>query len=263
MEARNGKEHLKFKYGRRALSLAAFVIVAIALFASVAKAAPITPINAIRAVPIDDKLVAMTFDDGPHPIYTRQILAALDAYGAKATFFMVGAEMEKYPDVVKEVLKRGHAIENHTYSHPRDMRLIPEKDALLEIEKNSRLIEKMTGARPTLFRPPRGMINSALFNAAVKSGYSVVLWTVSADHHEAVTPEMMAARVLRRTHPGAIILAHDGVTHSRWKDVAATSILLETLTKKGYKFVTMPELLKHKRKNDIYNHFMTLFYIFS
>ena len=247
----------------RLVCLAMLVAAAVFLHVQQADAASILQFRVISAVPMDNKLIALTFDDGPHPIYTRQILDALDAYGAKATFFMVGEEMEKNPEVVKDVLRRGHVIANHTYSHPRDLRQLPEKDALADIEKCGRTIEKMTGARPTLFRPPLGRINNAILNNAEKNGYKVVLWTVSADHHEAMTPELMANRALKKSRPGAIVLIHDGFSSIRWKDVAATSLILEDLSKKGYHFVTIPELLKHKRENEIYNHFMTLFYIFS
>jgi peptidoglycan-N-acetylglucosamine deacetylase len=246
------------------LFCASALFVAAGLFlARPLSAASILEFRVISAVPMDNKLVALTFDDGPHPIYTRQVLDALDAYGAKATFFMVGAEMEKYPEVVKEVLKRGHSIGNHTLTHPHDLRDLPEKEAVLEIEMCGRTIEKMTGTRPTLFRPPRGRINTAILNAAEKNGYKVIYWTVSADHHEATTPELMAKRAINKTRPGAIILIHDGFSSIHWKDVAATSLILEDLSKKGYRFVTIPELLKYKRGSEIYNHFMTLFYIFS
>lgn len=198
----------------------------------------------VYRVPIDQKIVALTFDDGPHPEFTPQILDILDKYHIKATFFMVGKEMIKYPDVVKEVVKRGHVIGNHTYTHPHDIELDTRAQMKQELENCEKVIEQLTGKRTHLFRSPRGLVDSTVFMIANEEGYRVILWTVCADHHDAPTPQLMAKRVLQHIKPGGIVLAHDGMYCMRRKDVAATPLIIEELIKRGYKFVTVPELIK-------------------
>jgi peptidoglycan/xylan/chitin deacetylase (PgdA/CDA1 family) len=199
----------------------------------------------VRYVPTQEKVVALTFDDGPHPVFTPEILRILAHYHARATFFMIGERMEKYPRIVKDVLEAGDAIGNHTYTHPH---LEKESAAKVadELERCEQVIERQTGHRSNLFRPPRGYGDATIRQIAGERGYRTILWWVCADHHDAPTPQMMAMRVLRRVRPGAIILAHDGDSGIRWKDVAATPLIIQGLLKRGYRFVTVPELLGEK-----------------
>lgn len=203
----------------------------------------------VYRVPTKEKVVALTYDDGPHPVYTRQILDILDKYHVKATFFMIGNKMDRYPDIVKDVLKRGHVIANHTYTHPSNIESDTSAQVVRELEQCEQVVERMSGKRAYFFRPPRGLIDSTVFSIAKDEGYQTILWTVCADHHDAPTPELMAERVLRLNRPGGIILAHDGSFPSRWRDVAATPLIIERLQKQGYRFVTIPELLKIGRKS--------------
>lgn len=198
----------------------------------------------VHRVPVAGKVVALTFDDGPSPIYTPEILAILDRYHVKATFFMIGKQMDKYPDIVKDVDLRGHAIGNHTYTHPRNIEKLTRTQVIEEVERCERVIERFTRKHTHLFRPPRGLIDGPVSTIAEEEGYLTVLWTVSADHHEATTPEAMANRVLSRVVPGSVILAHDGDLGIRAKDVAATPLIIEGLLKRGYRLVTVPELLR-------------------
>ena len=202
----------------------------------------------VYRVPTHEKVVALTFDDGPHPQFTPKVLALLDKYGVKATFFMVGKHMEKYPEIVKEVFARGHVIANHTYTHPHDIEADTRSQVKRELERCERVIERLTGKRAHLFRPPRGLVDSTVFMVAEDEGYRTILWTVSADHHDAPTPKLMAQRVLDHIRPGGIILAHDGTFCTRWKDVAATPLIIEELRRQGYRFVTIPELLERAPK---------------
>jgi peptidoglycan/xylan/chitin deacetylase (PgdA/CDA1 family) len=201
-------------------------------------------------VPTDEKVVALTFDDGPDPRFTPGILDSLDQYGVKATFFEIGRNMVKHPDIVKEVLRRGHVIGNHTYTHPHNIEADTQAQISSELERCEKVIEKMTGRRAHLFRPPRGLVDGTVFTVAEEQGYKTILWTVCADHHDAPTPEDMAARVLKHIRPGAIILAHDGQFCTRWKDVAATPLIIQELKKRGYRFVTVPELLEIGAKDQ-------------
>ena len=202
----------------------------------------------VYAVPTKEKVVALTYDDGPHPQYTPELLNVLDKYHVKATFFMVGERMEQYPDIVEDVVARGHVVANHTYTHPRDMALDTSAQVIQELQRCEEVIERLTGRRAHLFRPPRGLMDGTVFAIAGEEGYRTILWTICADHHDAPKPCQMAERVIQHIRPGAIILAHDGRFAGRWKDVAATPMIIEALKKQDYRFVTIPELLKIGRK---------------
>lgn len=193
------------------------------------------------------KLIALTFDDGPHPIYTPQVLGILRRYKIKATFFLIGERVGRYPEVARQIVAEGHEVGNHTYSHPNGLPKKSLEAIKQEIEICSATIEQVTGIRPQLFRPPRGFLNYRMLTIAQLEGYTTVFWTVSADQKNAPTPEAMAERVLRLAHPGAIILMHDGRINSRWKDVKALPLIIKGLKKQGYKFVTVSELLKLSR----------------
>lgn len=201
--------------------------------------------------PTKEKIVALTFDDGPHPIFTPEILQILDKYRVKATFFMIGNRMEKYSDIAREVFVRGHAIGNHTYTHPFNIEAYTQEQIVWELEKCEQVIERMTGKRSHLFRPPRGLVDGTIVRIAEEKGYRVILWTVSADHHDATTPQLMAQRVLKHICPGSIILAHDGRVGIRWKDVAATPIIIKSLLQQGYRFATIPELLESVNQSQM------------
>ncbi len=198
----------------------------------------------VYKVPVQEKLVALTFDDGPYAEYTPQVLDTLKQMDVKATFFMVGQRMEQNPDIVRRAVAEGHAIGNHTYTHPRNMEMLFSEQVIRELEKCEELIEQFTGKRTHMFRPPRGLVDSSVARIAEEEGYQTILWTVSADHHDAPTPKDMARRVNKLMLPGGIILAHDGSFKSRWKDVAATPLIIDKLRKEGYRFVTVPEMLQ-------------------
>jgi peptidoglycan-N-acetylglucosamine deacetylase len=198
----------------------------------------------VGCVPTRQKVAALTFDDGPNPAFTPKLLDILDKYHVKATFFMIGKYMDKRPDLVGDVVRRGHAIGNHTYTHPRNIELDTQAQMIRELDSCEEVMERLTGRRGHLFRPPRGLIDGSVFAIASEEGYTTVLWTVCGDHHDALTPKLMAKRVLDNIRPGAIILLHDGETGIRWKDIAATPLIIEELRKRGYRFVTVPELLK-------------------
>ncbi|MCC6483757.1 MAG: polysaccharide deacetylase family protein [Armatimonadetes bacterium] len=201
----------------------------------------------VYRVPTKQKVVALTFDDGPHPTYTPEILSILDHYHIKATFFMIGREMLKHPEIVREVVRRGHVVANHTFSHPHNIEADSQAQVIRELDKCEEIIEQMTGRRAHLFRPPRGLVDGTVLQIADEEGYRTILWTVCADHHDAPTPELMTRRVLKHVRSGGIVLAHDGTFCSRWKDVKATPMIIEELRRRGYRFVTIPELLAMRR----------------
>lgn len=225
------------------------LIAAVVALLVVRPSSPAVNLGPVTEVATTEKLIALTFDDGPHPDFTPQILRTLDQYQVRATFFMIGERMEKYPEIVKEAAAKGHVIGNHTYTHPRNLESLTSDEVIRELDDCEQVIEKLVGRRTHLFRPPRGLVNGAVLRIAREERYQTILWTVSADHHDAPTPEAMAARVLRRARPGAIILAHDGTFASRINDVKATPLIIEGLKRQGYRFVTVPELLDAGRRS--------------
>lgn len=199
--------------------------------------------NIINSIPTARKMIALTFDDGPHPVNTPRLLSMLNKYHIRATFFMIGAAMKKYPFIVQQVIAKGHSIGNHTYKHPLDMRICSNSEITKEIKDCESVIREFTGKRPFFFRPPRGFLNLRVVQIAKKSGYEVVLWSVCGDRRKIKDSRAMARRVVKKIRPGDIILLHDGTSDSRWKDVEATQYIIEVLLKKGYQFVTVPQLI--------------------
>ncbi|MBE2906263.1 polysaccharide deacetylase family protein [Anoxybacillus flavithermus] len=197
-------------------------------------------------VPVNEKMVAITFDDGPDMLYTPDILAILKQYDAKATFFVVGFRAEKYPDIIKRQIEEGHEIANHTYEH-RDFRGQSKETIVEEIQKTEEVLYNITGKRPTLFRPPLGYYNQRILNIAKEQGYTVVMWSKHQDTYDWQNPgtNRIVRRVIRHIQPGQIILFHDHGSGSRKQTVQALKEILPILKQKGYTFVTVSELLKH------------------
>lgn len=191
--------------------------------------------------------IALTFDDGPQSVYTPQILDILKKYNIKATFFLIGKNVETFPDLAKRIKDEGHIIGNHTYDHP-DLRLRNQKQIKQQIEQTEKAIIDSTGIKPYLFRPPYGTDNNLVFLEVENLGYVVVQWSVSGLNGRQDAPfNKIVKRVVDNTRNGSIILLHDGNRLSQKTDrsqvVKALPIIIETLQKKGYQFVTIDELL--------------------
>ena len=194
------------------------------------------------------KVVALTFDDGPSPEYTPLILDVLKKHNVKATFFLVGKHVKKYPDVARRILAEGHEIGNHTYSH-RDLVPSTIKKLKREILQNQELIKEYLGVETRLFRPPRGIYSEAVRQFVVKNGLTMVLWSLSGIDWAGTPASLIAKRILRYTHPGAIILLHDSGAlirsegHSRINTAKALDKAIPALKERGYRFVTVSELI--------------------
>jgi peptidoglycan/xylan/chitin deacetylase (PgdA/CDA1 family) len=205
-------------------------------------------IHPIRSVNTSERVVALTFDDGPDPRYTPRILALLKIMGIRATFFQVGKQVEKYPEIAKAVAAEGHVIGNHTYSH-MDLGSATLEQIQAEIENCEKAIVNATGQRPTLFRPPKGHYNETLNQILEQNNYNLILWRLCVEHKPAPTSIDMACRIIAKVRPGTIILAHDGRLN-RDKDIEALPLIISHLKEKGYKFVTIPELINIERKSQ-------------
>lgn len=196
----------------------------------------------------EDKIIALTFDDGPHPKYTAAILDLLAKYEAKATFFIIGKNAEKYPEVVLRSYSEGHELANHTYSHPFKVSIT---DLQKELRQTKEIIYSITGFAPVLFRPVGGNYNDSMINAAVKDGYKVVMWSWHQDTQDWKQPgvKKITQKVLKGSKPGDVILFHDG-GGDRSQTIKALEEILPVLKKQGYTFVTISELIESKQQKE-------------
>ena len=191
------------------------------------------------------KLIALTFDDGPDAIYTKKIIDVLSNYGIKATFFMVGQNVLKHPELVIVAHLQGHIIANHTFSH-RKLSTLDKLAVEQEILDGNYAIFEVLGKYPLLFRPPYGACSKLSHETVEDLGLHTIMWSSTTDDFNVklTSPEKIANEVLGLIHPGAIVLLHDGGGKSRQKTVDALGLIIKELQKRGYKFVTVPELLK-------------------
>ncbi|MAG87087.1 MAG: polysaccharide deacetylase [Flavobacteriaceae bacterium] len=154
------------------------------------------------------KEVCLTFDDGPTQV-TPHILELLDKYDAKACFFCIGKQMEKHPEIVQEIIKRGHTIGNHTYSHTRKMGFLSSKSIAREIDACNIVANDITGLNLHFFRPPFGIINPKTKRAIQKTGHRVIGWNLRTYDAILNNETKIVDRVKRKLQPGDVILLHD------------------------------------------------------
>ncbi len=206
--------------------------------------------------PRNERVIALTYDDGPNPPYTNRILDVLRAEHVHATFFVVGRAVQAYPGVVRREFDDGNAIGNHTWNHGH-LVLYDEGTLRRTLQRTDAAIFAATGAHTRLMRPPFGSRDWLVLGEVRKLGYIPVMWSVPlANDWEYPPSRLIAARVLRYADDGAIITLHDGnrgivCAHSRLQarvcdrssDVEATRLIVDALKERGYRFVTIPELL--------------------
>jgi peptidoglycan/xylan/chitin deacetylase (PgdA/CDA1 family) len=183
--------------------------------------------------------VALTFDDGPWPHSTAQILAILVQRQAPATFFTVGRQVERYPELVRQELAAGMAVGSHSYSHPQPFHRLPAARIRDELARGRRTLQPL-GVHPVGFRPPGGATTSAVMVAAQELGDRTVLWSVDpADWQPGVSPDQLLWRVLAGARPGAIVLLHDG-GGDRSATVAALPAIVDGLRRLGLTLTVVP-----------------------
>jgi len=196
------------------------------------------------------KEVALTFDDGPHPVFTAKLLSILRYYRLPATFFLVGVQAERYPDWVQMIHQEGHEIGCHTYDHFRLVNL-PLDEQVYQIEEFSNLICDITGKRPRLLRPPGGRYNHFTVELMNRNGMALGLWTINSnDTAPNCEWREMYRRILEDVQPGAIILMHDGSEAT----IEMLPHLIETLQRRGYSFVTMSQMMAHANSDVLNGH---------
>ena len=224
-----------------------FLLVTIALFFAASLLIKVTKFHnyfGINRADTEAKVVALTYDDGPYPPYTNQLLDILDRYQVKATFFEIGRNIEKHPEIVKMIVARGDELANHSYSH-KDMMFKPREVLLSEIEKTDKLLQELGVKQDSIsFRPPWGRRFVVLSYLVSQMHKKLIMWDVdSQDYEKTHTVEDIANRVIENVRSGSIVVMHDG-GGDRSKTVAATEMIVKDLQSKGYKFKTVSELLK-------------------
>lgn len=202
-------------------------------------------VNIIRQVKIKSqkKVVALTFDDGPTPNITPQVLSILKENKIKATFFLIGQNLQKFPQIAQQIVADGHTLGNHTWHHWR--KLMMPFTASHELEDTAQLMSEVTGVQTSLFRPPNGFLHNGLVDYALKRKDAVVLWSLDSQDWRGsrTSVEKLVNRVVEGVKPGGIILMHDG-GGDRSRTVQALPKIIEQLTNSGYKFVSVSELLQ-------------------
>lgn len=183
------------------------------------------------------KEVALTIDDGPKPENAREVLDLLGKYGVRATFFVVGKQVQQYPALVRRMMDEGHEVGNHTENHPT---LIGKSPDLVrnEIVACDKAIFKATGAHTNLFRPPGMRFDQNVLHTAQDMGFVTVHWNVAVGDYTELKPEAIARKVIATTRPGSVILLH-----GHPDTIKALPMILESLKKQGYRFVTVSQML--------------------
>jgi peptidoglycan/xylan/chitin deacetylase (PgdA/CDA1 family) len=183
--------------------------------------------------------VALTFDDGPSSEVTPRVLDILRQRQAKATFFLVGQQVERNPELARRVSDEGHAIGNHTYSHPPLFCFLSPARLRAEIERAQDAILRVTGVRPRHFRSPVGLRHPILKLALERAALELVLWRLRTYDTRAVTSETLRRRILERVRPGAIVLLHDRSGPGASAMLSALPDVIDGLRARGYELVTV------------------------
>ena len=194
------------------------------------------------------KLVALTFDDGPDQANTPALLALLRDQKIPATFFCIGERVALNPDLARQIASEGHELENHSWSHHPWTNFFSTKRLVSDLVSTQQTIEAVCGSAPKYFRPPMGLTNDRVFRAIREPGLTLVGYSARGLDRRAKPPEKIVDRLLRGLRPGAILLLHDAdVPQERMLTVV--SLLARRLKEEGYQCVRLDELVKTERKS--------------
>ncbi|MFE9189373.1 polysaccharide deacetylase family protein [Micromonospora sp. NPDC007208] len=190
----------------------------------------------------NQRLVALTFDDGPAPQWTPMVLDTLAQHRVPATFFMVGAQVRRHADVVRDRLAE-HEVGNHSWDH-RDLAELDAAEAYDDLRRSHDAITDLTGAPPVLLRPPYGHLGGAVLHAAARLDYRLVLWSLQMVEREFPgDPAGHAQRIVADVRPGTIVLGHDVGARRRLVALRGLTDMINGLRSRGYTFVTVSALL--------------------
>lgn len=205
----------------------------------------------IYRVKTNHKKVALTFDDGPSPVWTPRILDELKKNNIPATFFMIGHHVQKYPQVAKRVVKEGHTIGNHGYAHSVVLYYTPE-EIEEEIKYTEHVIREITGETTQYFRPPKAWINTKIKEKIKSLGYKTILWSLNSKDWVSFNHRWISQFISRNIRNGDILLFHDSGNiwttegGDRLQTVKSIPLLAKSLRKKGFEFVSIKDLLNGK-----------------
>lgn len=195
--------------------------------------------------PRGEKFVALTFDDGPDNVFTPQILDVLKAKKVRATFFIIGSRAETLPDMMARIVNEGHVIGNHTWTHANLIKLSND-EFYNEINKTNVLLNKISGRKTSLFRSPYGSIDPSQVNLVGGLNMKIIAWNVDSLDWKGLPESQVKSNILENVRKGSIILQHaaGGSLEDLSGTVQALPTVIDVLQKEGYKFLTIPELLK-------------------
>jgi peptidoglycan/xylan/chitin deacetylase (PgdA/CDA1 family) len=186
---------------------------------------------------------ALTFDDGPDALSTPALLDLLREEGVKAAFFGVGRRVESGPELAARIVREGHLLENHSFGHSNATNFFGVGRLKAELSRAQEAIRRATGTSPAFFRPPMGLTNPLVFQAARALGLKVIGWSARGLDTRVTVPERIVERIVRRLEPGAIILLHDGNIPAG-RLVVTVGLLLTKLREHGYEVVRLDQLLE-------------------
>jgi len=206
---------------------------------------PICPLEIIWKGRLEGRQLALTFDDGPDPVHTPRLLDALDQLNLEATFFLMGQKALKHPEIVREILNRGHEIGNHSFSH-NGFRTEPIKDFVYEIEQANDVFEQTAGIRTSLLRPPFGKLSVPLLRYCVQKGMVIVMWSLDCRDSFDYSSVSLSSKVIRNARKNDIFLMHDDGILSR--DIVRDEI--PRLIDRGFTFTKISRMVESLRKSD-------------
>lgn len=187
--------------------------------------------------------IALTFDDGPDPFFTPQILDVLRDYKAQATFFCIGLNIRSYPSIVKRICDEGHIVANHTWSHPY-LPSLSKSDSVWQLTTTTCMIEQVIGVQPAFFRPPYGSYDLATLMGINSCNLVTTLWSLDSKDWSKPGIEAIVERIINNTRNGSIVLMHDG-GGDRSQTTKALPIILEWFREHHFRLVTLPQILQH------------------
>ena len=185
-----------------------------------------------------EKKIAISFDATWGADYTPRLLEILREEKIKATFYLAGFWIEKYPDMVKKIAAAGHELGNHTYSHPH-LNSLGEEEIKKELMQTHEMIKELTGKSCTVFRPPFGEYSNKVINVAKDCGYQTIIWDVDSLDWKNLSAQQIHQRIVEKVKPGSIVLMHNAGLNTP----DALPGIIKELKEKGYKFITTSELL--------------------
>lgn len=194
---------------------------------------------AAPATPVTDKVVSLSFDDGPHPTMTPEVLRVLREHQVKAVFCVVGSLVRRHPDLVKGIVGEGHTLCNHSQTHLMRMDLAPPGIVRAEVLGGAVAIHDVTGHHALFYRPPGGSLSTTVIHQANERGQRVLTWSIDSLDYRPQTPQQMTDRIVSQLHPGGMILMHDGGgDHSA--TLAQLPALITRIKEAGYQIVLPP-----------------------